>query len=129
MRFGIALALLVLPCSLSAAESQATVPDRYVGHWAGSRSSCGSDPDDLRLHITSRRIAYWESEGRVLAVAVRGREIALIAELSGEGSTWLATAKFAISAHGEVLVDRTSVPGKRIVRYRCPDPAGEQLLN
>lgn len=126
MRCVVAIVLLVMPFSLTARESEATVPDRFVGYWAGSQSSCGSDSDDLRLHISSRRIAYLESEGPILAVVVRGREIALIAELSGEGRTWLATAKFVTSAHSELLVDRTSVPGKKIVRYRCPDPVGER---
>ena len=126
MQYIIAIALLVTPLSLTAGEAEPMVPDRFIGTWAGSNSSCGSDSDDLRLHIGSRRIVYWESEGPILAVVVRGREIALIAELSGEGHTWLATAKFTISAHGGMLVDRTSGPGKQVVRYRCPGPAREQ---
>lgn len=129
MRYIFAIALLCTPLSLAAGESEPTVPDLFVGSWAGSVSSCGSASDDLALHIGSRHITYWESQGPIKAVVVRGREIALIAELSGEGQTWLATAKFTVSAHGSLLVDRTSVPGKRIVRYRCPDPVGERWPN
>ena len=129
MRFLLPIALLATPLSLPADESQPTVPDRFVGHWAGSHSFCDSDSDDLRLHIGSHHIAYWESQGPIRAVVVRGREIALISELSGEGNTWLATAKFVISAHGEMLVDHTSVPGKKVIRYRCPASAGDQRSN
>jgi hypothetical protein len=55
---------------------------------------------------------------------MRGDEIALIVELSGEGETWLATAKFKLSPDGRMLTDHTSIPGKEIVRYRCSEPVG-----
>lgn len=124
MRYFIASALLLATQPLAAGELVPSVPEAFLGHWAGSSSSCNSDTDDLRLHISSAHISYWESEGPILAVVVRGREVALIAELSGEGHTWLATAKFTISAHGELLGDRYSVPGKTVVRYKCPGIAG-----
>ena len=129
MRSILAVALLATPPSLTAGDSQPTVPARFIGHWAGSQSSCDSVADDLRLHIGPHHIAYWESKGPILAVVVRGREIALISELSGEGHTWLATAKFVISAHGERLLDRTSVPGKTVMRYRCPETSVDQGSN
>jgi len=46
------------------------------------------------------------------------REIMLIAELSGEGETWLGNSHFTLSADGNALpaVDHT---GKPFVRYRC----------
>ena len=122
--------LLLLPLPLLAGSAAATVPDRFIGYWAGSPTSCGSDVDDLILHIGARQISYWESEGPIKAAITRGNnEIALIAELSGEGETWLATATFKLSQDGRRLIDDTTVPGQEVVRYRCPDPISMRSNN
>lgn len=71
------------------------------------------------LVIKSRHITYWGSAGPIKAVVTRGpREIMLIAELSGEGETWLGARHFTLSADGNALtsVDRADKP---FVRYRC----------
>ncbi|MDH5821703.1 hypothetical protein QFW77_01665 [Luteimonas sp. RD2P54] len=123
----VAIAALLLPLQLSAGHPAATVPDRFVGRWAGSPGACDAHIDDLILRIAHHRIAYWESEGPIEAVVVRGDEIALISELSGEGETWLATAKFTLSADGDRLIDRTSAPGRELVRHRCESASGAWL--
>ncbi len=105
------------------ATHAAVVPDRFVGHWAGSREACGSDADDLILRITPGRLVYWESEGTVTAVVLHAENrISLTAELHGEGDTWRATMRYTLSADGKQLIDGTSDPGRKIVRYRCPAP-------
>ena len=129
MRYFLAISLLLAAQPLAAGVLVPAVPDSFVGHWAGSPSACDSEFDDLRLHISSEHISYWESEGPILAVVVRGRELALISELSGEGRTWLATSKFTISAHGGLLSDSYSAPGQRIVRYKCPETDAVQRPN
>ena len=117
----IAIATLLLPLSLQAGSLTTFVPARFIGDWAASPQSCGSGTDDLALRITYNRIRYWESEGPIKAVVVRGNaDIALITELSGEGETWLATATFKLSRDGRKLVDVTTVPGREIIRYKCP---------
>ena len=125
--------VILLAVALSAAPSptdgDVAVPERFAGTWAGSSASCGSDTDYLALRLTSRRISYWESAGPIKAVVVRGNEIALIAELSGEGETWLSTAKFELSPDGRMLTDRLSIPGKDIVRYRCSGSVGTRPNN
>lgn len=105
--------------AMTSTESQ-SVPDPFVGSWAGSAASCGSDADDLALRIDKKRIVYWASQGPIIAVVSRGTdEVALIADLTGEGQTWLATAKLTLSADGSRLIDSTTVPGTEVVRFRC----------
>jgi hypothetical protein len=124
MGLATALAALLTSASVGASADAPRVPDQYVGQWAGSPESCGSDADDLTLRLSNDRIAYWESEGPILASVSRGtRDLALIVELSGEGETWLATAKFELSADGQQLIDSTTIPGESVVRHRCPSVA------
>lgn len=120
MRSVIALSLLLLSPPLTASEVVTAVPAQFLGNW-GSSPGCVADPDDLSLRIGRNQITYYESSGPLKAIVVRGRnEIALIAELSGEGETWLATARFKVSPDGGRLIDSTTVPGRETVRYRCP---------
>src|SRR5690554_3101204 len=117
MKTALLMATLLLPLSAVAGSDMTTVPDRFVGHWTGSPDSCGSDADDLTLRIAPHHITYWESDGPIKAVVVRGdTDIALISELSGEGETWLSTAQFTLSKDGSQLLDNTTVPGKEFVR-------------
>ena len=96
----------------------------------GAPDSCGSDADDLTLRITPRHITYWESDGPIKAVVVRGdTEIALISELSGEGETWLSAARFTLSKDGRQLIDSTTVPGRELVRYKCSGNVGTRSNN
>lgn len=120
------LAALCLVTGLAgAAERHETVPARFIGHWAGSPAAC-RDPaaDDARLYIGADRVRFWESEGPVVA-AVTGdpEELLVVAELSGEGQTWLTTAHFRLSADGRWLEDVESLPQLPFRRYRCAEPA------
>ncbi len=110
-------------------DGAAAVPERFVGTWSGSPTSCDSDADDLVLRLSSHHISYWESDGPIRAVVVRGNEIALIAELSGEGETWLNTAMFKLSQNGRTLTDNISIPGKEVVRYRCSESVATRPNN
>jgi hypothetical protein len=130
MKTALFIATLLLPLPAIGVDGIATVPDRFIGHWAGSPDSCGSDADDLILRVAPDHIAYWESEGPIKAVVVRGdTEIALIAELSGEGETWLSTAQFTLSRDGRQLIDNTTVPGKELIRYKCSGAVGTRSNN
>jgi len=130
MKTALFIAALLLPLSALAGSDMATVPDRFVGQWTGSPDSCGSDADDLTLRIAPGHITYWESDGPIKAVVVRGdTEIALISELSGEGETWLSTAQFTLSRDGSQLIDNTTVPGTELVRYKCSGAVGTRSNN
>lgn len=120
----IVLAIALLALSPAPTGADVAVPERFVGAWASSPASCGSDVDDLALRLAPRHIYYWESDGPVRSVEMRGDEIALIVELSGGGETWLAAAKFKLSSDGRMLTDNTGAPGNKIVRYRCSESAG-----
>lgn len=125
MKTAFFVAALLLPFPVPADDGGVAVPDRFVGHWAGSPESCESYADDLILRISPDHIRYWESEGPIKAAVVRGEtEIALISELSGEGETWMSTAKFTLSRDGHKLIDDTTVPGQALIRYRCPAAVG-----
>lgn len=105
-----------------------TVPDRFDGQWTGSAESCRSDADELTLRIAAGHITYWESDGPIRAVVVRGdAEIALIVQLLGEGNTWLSTPQFTLSPGGMQLTDTVTVPGKTLVPYKSPDAVRTRL--
>lgn len=121
MKTFVALALLVLSLPSMAAELVARVPSQFIGRWVSSPAECGSDGDDLGLEIQAGKIFYYESNGPLVAIVTREpREIALIAELSGEGQTWLVAVQFRLSPEEDKLIDDTTLPGKELVRHRCP---------
>ena len=129
MKSAITLSLLLLSAPLAAAQVVKAVPAEFLGYW-GSSPKCGADADDLALRIERRKISYYESSGPLKAIVVhKPREIALIAELSGEGQTWLATAQFTLSPRGDKLIDDTTVPGRKTVRYRCHPSSGTRSNN
>jgi hypothetical protein len=100
------------------AERVASVPARFQGTWAASAKACAAARNDSRLAIAPERIRYAESEGAIRAVVTQGeRELALIAELSGEGETWLALSHFRLSADDKSLSDISAEPA--FVRVRC----------
>jgi hypothetical protein len=120
MGFAIASIVLLLAAPLAASESVVAVPAQFLGDWGGS-PRCEATPDDLALRIDRDRVSYHESSGPLKAIVIRGHdELALVAELSGEGETWLATARFRLSPDGDKLIDDASDPGEETVRYRCP---------
>ena len=128
MKRAVSIAILLLPAPVLGGSVVSTVPHQFVGDWASSPDKCGSDADDMAIHIDSRRISYWESHGPLKAIVVRGRlEVALIAELSDEGETWLAAEKFRLSPDGDRLIDDTA--GQEVVRHRCPAPKATRPNN
>ncbi|MFC0682864.1 hypothetical protein ACFFGH_33955 [Lysobacter korlensis] len=111
----------LLLVSASTAAHDAVIPGRFLGEWNADPSQCGKGTEDSFLLIEPRRVSYWESSGPVRAVVVRGRELALILELSGEGETWLSATQFELSEDGKQLSwERAS--GEPFVRFRCPSP-------
>lgn len=110
-RLTFVLGILLVTSGTVAAERITKVPQAFLGRW------CNADSDSL-LEIKSNEISFYESQGPIKAVVARGNsEIALIAELSGEGETWLATAQFELSNDKKHLIDPTTKPP--YVRRRC----------
>ena len=110
---------LALACLLSpgAGAAEPVIPPAFVGEWNANPAKCGAREDESFLKIEPHYVYFWESSGPVRASVTRGRELALILELNGEGETWLSTHEFVLSAHGSMLV--TTGGTEHFKRYRC----------
>lgn len=113
-----ALLLAVYAGPAMAAEQQRSVPPRFQGEWNASPKRCGTDMDDSRLTITASRVRFYESGGPIRAIVTQGSlDVALISEVSGEGSTQLVYHHFRLSADHAHLTDVSN--GAALVRHRC----------
>lgn len=105
-----------------AAERLSTIPERFRGIWMAEARHCSAPAtDESWLRIGADQISFYESAGPVLAIVTRGPDqLALISELSGEGSTWLDLHQFTLSADRRQLT--TLAPGQAdpFQRVRCP---------
>ncbi len=114
------LAIIAAGGSAMASESVESMPDQFIGEWNADVADCGIGRNDSILKIDANTISYWESVGFIQAIVVQGRrEVALIADMAGEGEEWLATAHFKLSEAGDELVSMDERGGE-FVRYRCP---------
>ena len=104
---------------VAAAETHATIPKQFRGSWAGSTAHCAAASAESKLTIRETALDFYESRGRVLAVATQGEtELALLIEASGEGQSWLDARQFRLSEDGQTLTDVTG-GRKQAVRVRC----------
>jgi len=102
----------------AAAQTQQKIPREFQGEWNMRSADCGTALNDSVLKLSSTKVRYYEMSGPIRGVLKRGREIALLAEVSGEGETNLHVAHFRLSRDGRTLTDVLSTPA--LVRYRCP---------
>jgi hypothetical protein len=115
-----ALVLMLVAVSATAAEQQRAIPARFQGEWNTKLEHCGTDRNDSRLRISADHLRFHESSGPVRAVVTQGEfDLALIAELSGEGETWLFYRHYRLSADHTHMTDVTD-KDSALVRYRCP---------
>jgi len=126
-------ALLVAGCNVPDADVSATttpsrsttiperedpdlVPERFRGDYAADTPACSTSAHESRLTIGAWRIRFHESSGAITAVdAGEGGDIAITAELTGEGETREATYRFNLSDDGQTLTDTDS----GMTRRRC----------
>ena len=120
-----AIIAVALVCASAATSAQAqertleAVPDRWIGEWNEDQSACGTGLNDSRLRISTDSIMFYESGGLVRGVFENGPfEILIVADMSGEGQTWLASHHFRMSASGSYISMDTG-DGTPFVRYRC----------
>jgi hypothetical protein len=115
-----ALVLILVAVSATAAEQQRAIPARFQGEWNTKLEHCGTDRNDSRLRISADHIQFHESGGPVRAIVTQGElDLAVIAEMSGEGETWLFFRNFRLSADHAYMTDVTD-KDFGIVCYRCP---------
>jgi hypothetical protein len=109
-----------------AAEPQPHIPARFRGEWNEKLENCGTGIDHARFRIEADRIGYYESGGAVLAAVTRGEsELAVIADMSGEGMSWLGLMRFRLSEDQACLTELTAsdaATGREaaLLRCRCP---------
>ncbi len=114
------LAFVLVAVSAMGAEQQRAIPDRFQGEWNAKLEHCGTSLNDSRLRISADHLQFHESGGPVRAVVTQGEsDVALIAEVSGEGETWLLYRHFRLSADRACMTDITDKDAA-FVRYRCP---------
>jgi len=112
------LAALTAP-ALARQVDERTVPVQFRGEWNERREDCGTGNNDSRLRIEAATIDFYESGGRVRGAFLNGPyEIIIVADLSGEGSTWMDSFQFTLAADGSYLSTRSE--GGTLTRYRCP---------
>jgi hypothetical protein len=104
--------------SSAAIAGSAVIPQEFRGEWREDPANCGKYRDESYLEVGRKTVSYYESSGPVQAAVARGRELALILILSGEGETWLATEFFEIAPDGSWLMTEGTPEGYK--RYRCP---------
>ena len=97
-------------------EDPDVVPERFRGEYAADTPACTTPAHESRLTIGAWRIKFHESSGAITAVEVGDDgDIAITAELTGEGETRQATYRFNLSDDGQTLVDA----GSGMERRRC----------
>ena len=116
---------LVFAVALSGAATSpesdgALIPAQFRGEWNSKIEDCGTGNNDSRLVIRADELKFYESTGKVRAAFMRGPfETLIVADMTGEGATWLDSYKFILAGDGH-YISAPSSDGTRFVRYRCP---------
>lgn len=98
-----------------ASPDTAMIPSAYRGRFAASAAECGKSASTSALQITTDRLIFYESSGRVSSVTPGPRGgLAVTARYSGEGENWIARRVLWLNRSG----DRLRIDG--LSRVRCP---------
>ena len=113
---GIAIFCAAVP--VLGADLLVRVPVQFQGRWDANVHLCGRGGDS-QLEIRANEISFFESAGPIKAIVAQGtNDLALIAELSGEGQTYLSARHFQLSEDEQELADISNPT--HFVRHRCP---------
>jgi len=117
--YNLASAPLASPAASRPSDVEYSVPAKFWGQWNSNPQQCGTALNDSALTLTAHSVEFYESGGPVKVVVKRGSfEILIVAELSGEGQTWLAAHTFVLSRDGS-YVNSPGQDGSQFIRYRC----------
>jgi hypothetical protein len=102
-----------------AVQQVSEVPSGFHGYWEPDINLCGTARGDGRLTVSQNELHFHESIGPVKAVLIESpRDAIVIAQLRGEGESWLAQHHFRLS---EDLNTLTLVLERgNVIRHRCP---------
>ncbi len=97
-----------------------TIPKKFHSEWNEKRNDCGTGNNDSSLTITATEMHFYESDGAVRGAFMNGPyEILVVADMSGEGSSWMSSFHYTLAGDGDYLSMRME-DGSLFVRYRCP---------
>lgn len=116
-------AILLLSSGLDySAVAAESVPAQFIGTWSPNLEDCASGNNDGIVIIEGSYISHWESAGPIRAVVVRNHdEMALVAELAGEGDTRLSTERYVLTPKSGLMF-ASNFPGRELALFRCPPP-------
>ena len=117
-----ALLLILLPFSAVAADVSRNVPDRFLGNWCTQPLPNEEDTGESDIRISAHEIGYYYVNGKILAAAAIGDQLALIVQLQDEGRTWLSTHELELSRSGKSLTELRD-DGQLRTRVRCHSSA------
>jgi len=118
MHVGTALLLILLPFSSAAVGVSRSVPDKFLGNWCTQPFPNEEDAGESDIRISSHEIGYYRANGRILAAAATGDQLALIVQLQEEGRIWLSTHELELSNGGKSLTELRD-DGQLRTRVRC----------
>ena len=125
MRTRLSSTACVLACAVTCAwptETRRSVPAPFRGEWEVDGRLCGTGEGDGRLVVSAGQLEFYESIGPVRAVIVETPlDVTVVAELSGEGETWLERHRFRLSRDHRTLED--AFEGGSVTRHRCDGKA------
>lgn len=94
------------------------IPASFHGRFDRDSGACAGPGTDLRLTVEADALRFHESVAHVRAVAPAGaRSLDVVADWQGEGQSWQATRRLALSEDGRTLT--VSGEGTSAARTRC----------
>lgn len=110
-----AFSIASLALALDPAKS---VPSSFHGKWSEKIDDCKQQESEGDLTLSSNKMAFYASGGSVKKVFVNNPlDIIVVANLSGEGETWLSNIHLRLSHDKTSLVDISYK--EPFIRYRC----------
>jgi len=119
LKFSIFAFAVLVGVNAAAVQQESKVPAGFHGYWEPDLKLCGTFKGDGRLVISADQLHFYESIGPVKAVLVESSQDAIVvAQLRGEGETWLAHRHFRLSEDTNTLTD--VLEHGNVIRHRCP---------
>lgn len=89
------------------AQAANLIPASLHGVWDYEGGTCAPE-SDMRMEITGDEILFYESIGKVTAVAADAEDTIVTLAMEGEGETWEQSTRFALTGEGDDLRLHTS---------------------
>ena len=85
-------------------NEQPAFPERFHGVWDASGKACQAEVSDMRVQITERNMAYWESDGEPKQIdRYENNELIVTLAMSGEEQKWPSKIRFVMSKDDNLM--------------------------